>query len=812
MIFFPDNLNYLDAYHRILATRDSLEILFVKMIFIGPPRLGKTTARRRLTGEIADITSAAEPEQPSTGAVESGGNVVVRNISNTTAVITPSEWSVLKDLTEEARMLLQFIYKRNMEQNQSHFLSNEGSNKETHTEVFSDKDENFNSSGEEEKVHSDKVVSNAQITSDEDSTSSSLKEQGSSDKPLGFTQEMYTEAFSEIVHSNEDEKTHSDKSVETVLHPQITSEEDSSSKEQESWDKPHGFTQIPKLFRNAVNPKYWKDIKRLFKDSALLKMEDTGGQPEFMDMLPALTIGPALYLLFCKLIDDLLSRYTVSYLSPTSCESTIPVESSYTVEEVLLTALASISCFSSYSAISGTSVEEGHSSEVREILTSSFKSVAYIVGTHRDLVSEEQVEKFDQQLQHSIRSTDFFREDLIQFSSKERMIIAIDNMKGGAKEIEKVRKFLERGIHRHFKKLPIPASWLVFSLCLRSKTERTASLDDCHLLARKLDMPSNETKIALWFLHHYFGVLMYFPDLPELENTVICDTQIIYDSVTSLIIDTFKFGSVSKWASERFRETGQFSLEDIRGATSKVSGDYIPLNQLVKLLEHLNIIARIVQDNSHPSQTTPIHSSKVTYFMPCVLQNASNEELTIYSSHNPYHPAYLMIRYKCGFVPLGIFPAIIAHLVGHSPLKLIKHGIKKNRVQFQYGTDYDKVTLIYRTKYCEIHIEREHTIVTPTHEVCLAVREIIESTLEAVSSRMNYAFSLCYKLSFECPLHPGEDHLCVVDSTESIPHKMNCLKNRKNPQPVEMQSQHLVWFGKVSDFAYSVIMDCSYIN
>ena len=739
MVFPPDNLNYLDAYRRILATRDSLEMLFVKMIFLGPPRLGKTTARRRLTGEIADISSAAAPEQPSTGAVESGGNVVVRSISNTTAVMTPSEWSVMKDLTEEARMLLQFIYNRNKEQNQSHVPLNEESSKEIHTEVSFDKNEKLYSSGEEEKVHSDKI-------GEEISNSiSSIKEQGGSSKH-------------------------------------------------------HGFTQIPRLFQDAVNPKYWKDIKHLFRDSALLKIEDTGGQPEFMDMLPALTIGPALYLLFCKLIDDLLSRYTVSYLSPSSGESTTPVESSYTVEEVLLTALASVSCFSSYSAISEASIEEAHSSEVREILTSSFKSVAYVVGTHRDLVSEAQIEEFDQQLQHSIRSTDFFREDIVQFSSEKRMILAIDNMNGGAKEIEKVRKFLERGIHQHFKKLRIPASWLVFSLCLRSRTKRIASLNVCHQLARQLDIPSKETKIALWFLHHYAGVLMYFPDLPELEDTIICDTQIIYDSVTNLIINTFKFGSVSKWASERFRETGQFSLEDIRVATSNVSGDYIPLNQLVKLLEHLYIIAPIVQDDSHPSQTQPIQSSRVTYFMPCVLQNASSEELNIYSSHIPHLSASMMIRYKCGFVPLGIFPAIIAHLVGHSPLKLIEHNIKKNCVQFRYGTDYDKVTLIYRTKYFEIHIMREHTIITPTHKVCGAVREIIESTLKAVSSRMNYSFSLHYQLSFECPTHPGEDHLCVVDSTESIPHKMNCLKNEKNPQPVDMQSQHLVWFCKVNNF------------
>ena len=143
------------------------------------------------------------------------------------------------------------------------------------------------------------------------------------------------------------------------------------------------------LFRKAVGPKHWKDIKHLFKDTTFIKMEDTGGQPEFMDMLPALTIGPALYLLFCKLIDDLKSRYTVSYLSP-SGESTTPVESTYTVEEVLLTALASISCFKSYSSMLLKSAVRRPplSSNIEELLTSCKESLAYIIGTHKDKVSE----------------------------------------------------------------------------------------------------------------------------------------------------------------------------------------------------------------------------------------------------------------------------------------------------------------------------------------------------------------------------------------------------------------------------------------
>ena len=69
--------------------------------------------RRRLTREIDDIDSAGETTQPSTGAVETDHNVVIRNLSSTTAVVTPSEWSATKDISEEARMLFQFIYETN---------------------------------------------------------------------------------------------------------------------------------------------------------------------------------------------------------------------------------------------------------------------------------------------------------------------------------------------------------------------------------------------------------------------------------------------------------------------------------------------------------------------------------------------------------------------------------------------------------------------------------------------------------------------------------------------------------------------------
>ena len=102
---------------------------------------------------------------------------------------------------------------------------------------------------------------------------------------------------------------------------------------------------IPGLadIKEIMSSLHWKDVKRMFK--AHLRMEDTGGQPELMDMLPALTIGPGLYLLFVNLQNELHSKYRVSYRDKSGLTS-IPEMSSHTVEELILSTLSSISCSS----------------------------------------------------------------------------------------------------------------------------------------------------------------------------------------------------------------------------------------------------------------------------------------------------------------------------------------------------------------------------------------------------------------------------------------------------------------------------------
>ena len=714
------------AYRHFINTKDVLELLFLKILFSGPPRQGKTSARRRLEGEIVDLMSAGEADlvQPSTGAVESGSGMIIKSVSSSTAIVTEAEWHAVKSPEEEAGMLL-------------HNLAGEMATKNVPT---------------------------------------TTPARAMDVKPVGVAGADEAAAV-----------------TPTIASPEAIQRPESQLSESRPSDSP----EIVRLFQEALkHPEFWKDVKHSFR--AYIRMEDTGGQPELMDMLPALTLGPALCLVFFNLEWNLKKEFPVLYQHP-SGKTTAPEESKIILEEMLLSTLSSISCSSaSADSLRG---EETNSSGMREILESS-KSVAYFVGTHKDKVTQEEISKFDSDLQSIIRGTDFFEKGIVQFSSEGKLIVAMDNMAGGVEEVNEVRKTLHRAMEKHFRKLRIPAVWLLLNQCLQMREKRTASFKSCLELSSQFNMSDYETKVALWFLHHHAGVLMYFPDIPLLADLVILDSQVVYDSVTFLILGAMSFDSVGQAKAEKFRETGQFVMKDLVAATNDVSGDIIPPEKLVALLEFLHMVAPIapVQD----SVSTMENEKEIYFLMPCVLRTASKEKLDamLTDESRPECVAPLMIRYKCGFVPLGIFPALIARLIGNKAFVFVEEDMLKNKVQFYYGSLKILITFLCSPKFYAIVISKlpnvDHPIAEDElHEECVALRKEIAASLEQVNSHMNYGSFLNYQFAFECPSHPGREHLCVTDGIFENSKFMMCLQKLKHKKPVRMSSIHEIWFHKV---------------
>ncbi len=728
-----------DAYKHFIVSKDVLELLSLKLMFVGPPRQGKSTTRRRVRKEIIDLLSAGEEEQihGSTGTVECS-NMLFQGSSDPTTAERMANWTIVQNLTEEASVLFHSLKSSLKTKSTSESTSDSHENRETTKIVRQD------GSGSEQSV--------------EESSQSTL---------LGSTKSKPSrqKEFSPVSPTN------------VQLSDEVATSQD--------------YSEIAAVFKKvSQQPEFVEDLRHSFR--AFLRMEDTEGQPELMDMLPELTIGPGLYLLFFNYMFQLNEEYWVFY-QRASGETSAPEKSEFTLQEMLLRTLASISCFSSSSLLQPLPGTDNPA--IDEILESS-KSVVYIVGTHKDKVSEEDIATVDSQLQKVIGDTDFYRKGIVQFCSQDKLVVSLDNMGGGVEEIDHLHQLLENAMEKHFKKLKIPAVWLLFSLCLRMREVRTASLETCLALSHAFNMTPYETKAALWFLHHHAGVLMHFPSVPGLEDLVIIDIQVVYDSITGVILKAMSFDSVGQATSERFRKTGRFTMTDLISATADISGDLIPPEQLVALLAYLHIVAEIVSVKS--SDTNSVLEEK-EYIMPCVLENTSAKELDLFHKESCRSCLVepLLMYFSSGFTPMGLFSASMACFISNKSFTFIREGVKKNMVHFLYGQKKIRVTFISRCKYFEVVVSCDPTFQDSIHHECTALKQEIEATLKKASSRMNYNSYMDYQFAFDCRSHEGGSHLGVVDKADRIPEVMTCLFNPDNPQAVVLTNRHLIWYGQV---------------
>ena len=736
----------------------------MRFVNIGLPRSGKTTFWCRLEKEILNIVRAreeGEKEEPSTGVACQRGQVLIRGAKSATGMISAGDWSLL-DHDKEIEMLLQFIadIANGLSTDISGDRADESSKDESSYPFYL-----FNSLSTADESYYDSI----------------------------YVDEIELKKKPQIERERREKRErHEHEQRERLRREFERRERERRKRERRKRDFAALQEQdIYSVINKAMQSDQWDKVKYELEKITLLISTDTGGHAEFLDMYAALVSGPSFNLLFSSLKDDLDSPFKV-YFTDENNESTEEYYSDLTVEEVLFPALSSIACFSdSFCATDSTSSSippaDAKVQNVREALKCCQSKVMF-VGTHKDEVSEEEFREKDRVLLERIENTEFYKKGLIEHFDGSQLMLPVDNMYGDEDEMDKIRKRLMEVISS-FKKIPIPASWLMLNLIIRSKKCSTMSLEDCEEIAGNLKISKEELQHALWFLHHSVGSLLYYPEVEELKDTVICKVEAMYDSVTNFIAKIYKCKTKNWQAYQKFRKEGQLSQKQVEEATS---GAPIPQHKLFKLMQHLNMITIASPSLSDSSTKDP------TYFMPCILNSARSTSLSVPVAIDGKPPP-LMLRYKCGYTPVGVFPAMITNLVSrHLELgwNMIKPstGLLKNKVEFRVGHDRSKVFLISHFHCFEIAVSRsssEESHSQTTESLCSCVRKVITDTLEVVTSRMNYNFSMEYQYGFECPTHPGKKHLCVLHTNAST-----CMECIQVPElsPIPLKHHHKMWF------------------
>ena len=554
----------------------------------------------------------------------------------------------------------------------------------------------------------------------------------------------------------------------------------------------------PKLavsFCRSALQRNLQNAEKILRDKGwLVYLTDTGGQIEFQELLPVLVSGPSLFFLVFRLDHDLNQRFTVEYVRPNvTLKSYL---STFTVKEALLQSLASIASMATYINRGGEQVP--------------LISQVFFVGTHKDRVSDQEIDRIDRALQDLVTTTGLYRKGIIQFGTESRMLLAVNNLSDDDSDVQLVRAAVERLGRQGGFNVRAPPSWLIFSLIIRQQEGRILSYEQCFEVARQCGiMTQGELNETLWFLHTKVGLIRHFQGegLEDLQKIVIQDPQVLFDMITDLVVETFTFYKANPVVWENFKKKGIFPFSTFERISGN-SGHLLTPSRLVNLLEHLHIIAPLEEEGEKK------------YFMPCVLSPAQPAEaISGISGEQPAEPgsnnSSLLIGFTCGYCPKGLFAALVVYLLanrkGRFQWRLQCDRIFKDQISFSVGP-YDTVLLTVQPKYFEISCtpELSHDRRSSLATVCVEVRRCIETGISEVTSSLHYAQDTHY-LAFYCPgdhqgPHSSEPHpaeiidirgntLSMATSDDIVPCTLRC--ELAKGKVFKLPPGHERWFTKV---------------
>ena len=696
--FTQEEEAHLIAIENAITETGTLDHTLVHGVFVGPPRSGKDSIMKRLLGEVVPNTS------PSTGAVETAIHVKVEESCTYAATIGQSNWTRL-EYDEEALHLMKTASKN----------TNSSASYPIEEEEFTD----------------------TQIADPPPAVKNTT--------PDVFHKQKRT------MHSMQTEIT---SEIQPEIDPQPVAFQDETSFQMNRIEQMHRKRKHKtpiEIFKEAIKKKGLEGIRKQLSNSWSLYLTNTGGQMEFQELLPLLVSGPSMFFITFQLHKDLNECFQVEY-ELSSGESSKCYQSSLSILDSILQTLSTI-------AAMGTFVYKGLQKKCVPL-----KPKVFLIGTHKDLLDKKSaatiIDRIDAQLQTVIKSTSHYREGIIQFASKSRMIFSVNNLDPSDSDFRTIRSAVEKTVEIGDYQMKSPAHWMIYSLVVRQLHNRVESYADCFAIAKECGIKDeNEFNEALHFIHTKMGLVRYFPH-QELKDIVIVNPQILFEKVTELIVETFTFENLHNRSKlEAFENMGIFDLNDFTKISSRTGQNLTP-TLFAKLLEYLRIAAQFQQ------------GGETKYFLPCALTHAQVKQ-NVYNSTIPQ----LIATFQCGYCPKGLFGTLITFLINNEmqsdfEWELDTENIYRDEVCFQVGP-YDTVTIRFMPTHLQISCAESNPelprINCTQEDICQEVRESVEKGIKTVTSAINY-INAQHSFTFYCT-----SDIC---SEDPHPSKLKKLKEK----------------------------------
>ena len=535
--------------------------------------------------------------------------------------------------------------------------------------------------------------------------------------------------------------------------PQENSQQPSSKFE----DEAHG-SKVDKMLESITTDKDLVQVMGQLSNTTdpltsirILHIIDSGGQPQFHEILPIFLQQLSFYVFVFRLDNTLNSRPVVE-LYVNGEQVGIPYKSPQTIEQLLQHCVRTMH---SHGASTG---------EYPQII---------VIGTHVDELKESLQETLKQTNEKisKILSSLLRKQIIFSKAADEEVVFPVNAADPGSKEediVEQIREIV-LGNKSIIKPAKIPLKWFGLEVLLEemAQTQGVLSKTECLAAAKdKLFFEEDSFNAAILYLHK-LSILFYYPDI--LPDVVFADPQLLLDKLMELVVKAYEIERLLKQQralSAEWKDFHDFARVDVKFLSQKEFNKHYVLNlfepqHLVYLFTKLFIFASI---------------SETELFVPCLLQSLDGDKVNELRVHHssPFPP--LVIQFPKGGPRKGIFCSLICFLTSDpSPWSIfLKCGtsspvcLYRNCIQFNVfpGT----VTLIDAYTHFEVHVRAEST---PSDKICRTLCQriynaIFKGVLE-VSNNLGYGYyESSPALALFCPCGNGDTHVAKVDSELDI--------------------------------------------
>ena len=544
----------------------------------------------------------------------------------------------------------------------------------------------------------------------------------------------------------------------------------------------------------------------------LFTLLDTGGQPEFINILPAINSSTAITFVVLNMssgkacLNDLV---TAQY----KCEGY-----NYDKCDLKYTNIHLLKCLLSSVKVAAIKQDSFLPEIVKKINEDEHpKPVVCVIGTCADLLKKRFGKRYHNEI-HEINTEikqlvgSMNNENALVFWCRgDNFVIPVDNTLSRkpqkeefkskiAEEIKRIREHSNE-ILKKKAQYEIPISWFILELELRNNEKVCIPLAEVKSICDRI-MPSHrrmemEQIIEVLKFYHMYGMLLYFSAVDGMKNFVITNPQWLFINLTKIIMCKFKSNAEDLYDSNIIEQInkGICSIELLRRLDLDLQG--IELESILNLLVHLKVIA-------------PMKTMETDYFIPTILPPCNEKSIFTEKEcgnsvafsfngeciHSEVEP--LLIEFTFGTIPREFFGFLIVQLLQDNSETYEVYG--KNDHTLRRCSDlicfYIKpcwyVSLRDKISYLELQVRTKGIVPSYHYKVLMTVTE----ALKKVCDEFNWPFSNC-RYGFLCREHEERshsEHLTLFPSnplyTDEIPKHISCNWQ----QPTALSKAHTVWF------------------